>query len=743
MKRLALLSAIAATLLLAVVAAAAPPPVDADAYVVQNSGTGEVLAAQDEHEHLPMASITKLMTAIVALEHASLDDVATVSKRTAAVGESTINLVPGERVTLRDLIRAALIQSANDAANAIAAFVGHGSVARFVELMNARARQLGLTDTHFANPDGLDAPGHYSSAADVTKLGRVAMNKPFIRETVRLVDATAAGRQLHTWNDLLSTSPNVIGVKTGHTDDAGWSQVAAARGGGVTIYATILGGETREGRNADLSRLLVWGLSRYRTVWAIDGDRVYGNVRTAYGKDPVRLVAAKPALRVVHVERPLVERVVMPVEAALPVRKGQRLGEVQVLDRRHGDRPLAARRRERGREAGCRRTRRVLCGPNAPPSRGTAGMIVTVTLNAALDRTLTVPNFQRGQRHRASQVLTLAGGKGINIARALKRLDVPVVATGLAGGRTGTRIVEELTAEAILNDFVRIGEESRTSTAVVDPTEGSYTEINEWGPKVTSDELETLLEKLHYLSRGADFVVFAGSLPRGVEESFYAEAVRDLNRRGVHVILDSEGQPLRFGTEAEPWLVSPNQREAEHVVGQELEDEEDFLMALDTIAELGARNVHITLESGCYALFREDRQVRRYRANAPANVEAVSVVGAGDVLLAQFIAAHLAGKTAEDALKLAVAAGTASTLEVGAGLFDPRDAGRMVGAVEVVELAAGAASPSRDAVRLSPWRGRSFRTRRSSAVKASPSTTCCSCPPSRPCCRTTCARRRG
>jgi fructose-1-phosphate kinase PfkB-like protein len=297
-------------------------------------------------------------------------------------------------------------------------------------------------------------------------------------------------------------------------------------------------------------------------------------------------------------------------------------------------------------------------------------MIVTVTLNAALDRTLTVPNFQRGQRHRASQVLTLAGGKGINIARALKRLDVPVVATGLAGGRTGTRIVEELTAEAILNDFVRIGEESRTSTAVVDPTEGSYSEINEWGPKVTGDELETLLEKLHYLSRGADFVVFAGSLPRGVQ-----------------VILDSEGQPLRFGTEAEPWLVSPNQREAEHVVGQELEDEEDFLMALDAIAELGARNVHITLESGCYALFREDRQVRRYRANAPAHVEAVSVVGAGDVLLAQFVAAHLAGKTAEDALKLAVAAGAASTLEVGAGLFDPRDAGRMVSGVEVVELA--------------------------------------------------------
>src|SRR5262245_64299930 len=122
-------------------------------------------------------------------------------------------------------------------------------------------------------------------------------------------------------------------------------------------------------------------------------------------------------------------------------------------------------------------------------------MIVTVTMNAALDRTLTVPNCQRGQRHRASGGLTLAGGKGINVARALKRLEVPVVATGLAGGLTGTRIVEQLTGEAILNDFVRIAGESRTSTAVVDPTGGSYTEINEWGPHGEPEELGMQLEK--------------------------------------------------------------------------------------------------------------------------------------------------------------------------------------------------------------------------------------------------------
>src|SRR5881275_1538593 len=173
-------------------------------------------------------------------------------------------------------------------------------------------------------------------------------------------------------------------------------------------------------------------------------------------------------------------------------------------------------------------------------------MIITVTLNAAVDRTLTVPNVQLGQRHRASASLTSAGGKGINVARALKRLDSPVIATGLAGGRTGDRIIEELAGEAILNDFVRIADESRTSSAVVDPTAGTLTEIYEWGPAVRRDELDTLLDKLHYLSRVASFVVFSGSLPRDVEHDFYAEAVRDLNRRGVPCVVDCEGEPLRI-----------------------------------------------------------------------------------------------------------------------------------------------------------------------------------------------------
>ena len=303
-------------------------------------------------------------------------------------------------------------------------------------------------------------------------------------------------------------------------------------------------------------------------------------------------------------------------------------------------------------------------------------MIVTVKMNAALDRTLTVPNFQPGQRHRASGWLMLAGGKGINIARALKRLDVPVVATGLAGGRTGAGIVSELTREGILNDFVQIADESRASTAVVDPTGGTYTEINEWGPNIESKELDLLLEKLHYLSRGADAVVFAGSLPRGVDEAFYGEAIRELNRKGLQTALDSEG---------EPFVVSPNEREAEAIVGQEFHDSQDFVQALDHIADLGPRNVLITLTSGCYALLREDREVARYHAAVP-RLEPVSPVGSGDVLLAGFLAARYEGRSAEEALRRAVAAGAAAVQEVGAGRFEPRVISRLEEGVRVEHL---------------------------------------------------------
>jgi D-alanyl-D-alanine carboxypeptidase (penicillin-binding protein 5/6) len=345
MKRLLPLAA--AALALAAPAHAGVPPVHARAYLVLNASTGETLASRDSQARVPIASITKLMTVLVALERVKLDDVVTVRRSVAAVGESTINLRVGERITVRDLIEAALIQSANDAADALAEYVGHGDAATFVALMNAKAHALGLNETHFARPDGLDVPGHVSSAHDVTLLARIAMHNAVIRDVVRRRDATISGnRRLHTWNDLLGSFPGLIGVKTGHTDAAGWCEVAAARGPGMTLYVTILGSPTRAQRNADLAALLRWGLSRYRVARVITTGRTYALVQTGYGRSMLPLVSRKPVLRSVRIGRPLVARVVAAGAVVLPVRAGEQFGVVRVYEGRRlvGERPLVAAR---------------------------------------------------------------------------------------------------------------------------------------------------------------------------------------------------------------------------------------------------------------------------------------------------------------------------------------------------------------------------------------------------------------
>ena len=343
MKRLPVLIA---ALALAPAAHAAPPPVDASAYLVEDARTGEVLAASNAHARVPIASITKLMTVLVALEHHKLTDIVTVDRRAAVIGESTIDLRGGERLTVADLIRGALIQSANDAAAALALSVAP-SFASFATLMNTKAGQFGLRDTHFVRPDGLDAPGEYSSAWDVTKLARIAMRTRFIRDTVREETATiAGGRTLHTWDDLLSLFPQTIGVKTGHTAAAGWCQVAAARGRGVTVYATLLGSPTRDERNEDLASLLVWGLAQFRVIAPVRPDVAYATAAVPYGRAPLALVATKPLLMVARLGRPLTRTIVAPAAAALPVRRGQVLGRIEIRagGRLVGTRDLVASR---------------------------------------------------------------------------------------------------------------------------------------------------------------------------------------------------------------------------------------------------------------------------------------------------------------------------------------------------------------------------------------------------------------
>jgi 1-phosphofructokinase family hexose kinase len=311
-------------------------------------------------------------------------------------------------------------------------------------------------------------------------------------------------------------------------------------------------------------------------------------------------------------------------------------------------------------------------------------MIITVTLNAAIDKTLAVPNFRLGRRHRAVEQTAMAGGKGVNVARTLRALGQPVIATGVAGGPTGTRLVENLTEEGILNDFVRIRDESRTSTAVVDPTNGEQTEINEHGPHVSEGELELFVDKLLYLAKGAAVCVLAGSLPRGVDASLYGRIIEEMKRLGVTTVLDSEGEPLRAATRRGPDVVSPNELEAEGLVGYEFGDEDDRRSAVREMVELGARESIMTLSDGCLALLGDgDRRV--YRATLEP-LEPVSAVGSGDAFLAGFVAARYGGRGHEDALRFAVACGAESTQHFGAGRVEQREVERLVPEVRVEEL---------------------------------------------------------
>jgi 1-phosphofructokinase len=315
-------------------------------------------------------------------------------------------------------------------------------------------------------------------------------------------------------------------------------------------------------------------------------------------------------------------------------------------------------------------------------------VIVTVTLNAALDRTLRVPNFQLGARHRADASLLLPGGKGVNVARALKRLGQPVIVTGLAGGRAGTSIIEQLTMEGILNDFVRIADESRTSTAVIDPTNSQQTEINEWGPSVSATELDVLLDKIRYLSKGAHTFVLAGSLPRDVPVDFYASLLRELRRERMFTALDAAGPALRAGLAGEPGLVSPNVREAEDIVGHEFGDSEDLAAAALSLTQMGAEGALIHHEDGCVACLRpEGGKKAVLSAYLRRREDVVSTVGSGDAFLAGFLAARYSRQPPEAALSLAVACGAASTQSFGAGVFDPADVEALMRQVEVTAVA--------------------------------------------------------
>ncbi|MBK5220146.1 MAG: 1-phosphofructokinase family hexose kinase [Thermoleophilia bacterium] len=312
-------------------------------------------------------------------------------------------------------------------------------------------------------------------------------------------------------------------------------------------------------------------------------------------------------------------------------------------------------------------------------------MILTVTLNAAIDRTVAVPNFRLARRHRAVESRTVAGGKGINVARALTLLGRPVIAAGFVGGPTGTRVLEQLREESVLTDFTRIAAETRINLAVIDPTSGDQTEINERGPAVSPEEVKQLFERIGYLSSGAKICVLAGSLPPGAGDDLYARLIADLSRRGVAVVLDAEGEAMLEGVRAGASMVTPNEREAEELVGQEFSDGSDLATGLNELVRLGAVEAAITRPEGCVAAVGEGAERRLLEVHTEP-LEPVSTVGSGDAFLAGYVAARYEGRSAEDCLAYGVACGAESTQHFGAGTVDRNQVERLLGEVAVHDL---------------------------------------------------------
>ena len=312
-------------------------------------------------------------------------------------------------------------------------------------------------------------------------------------------------------------------------------------------------------------------------------------------------------------------------------------------------------------------------------------MILTVTLNAAIDRTVAVPNFRLGRRHRAVESRTVAGGKGINVARALALLGRPVIATGFVGGASGTQVLEQLHEESILTDFIEIASETRVNLAVIDPTSGEQTEINERGPAVSPEEVRRLFDRIAYLAGGTRICVLAGSLPPGAGDDLYARLISDLSRRGIPVVLDADGEAMLAGVRAGAAMVTPNELEAEELVGHEFSGRDDLVPGLLELIRLGAGEAAITRPDGCVAAVGEGSSRRLLEVHTEP-LEPVSTVGSGDAFLAGYVAARYEGRSAEDCLAYGVACGAESTQHFGAGTVDRNQVDRLLGEVQVQDL---------------------------------------------------------
>lgn len=316
-------------------AAAAPPALSAPQAILVEDSTGEVVFSRQARVRRAVASTTKLMTALVVLERVSLDDTFTAGTyRGISPAETKLGLRPGESMSVRDLLRGLLLASANDAAQVLAEGTA-GSTEAFVALMNQRARQLGLRDTRYANPIGLDEPGNHSSAADLVALTRRLRRNRFFAATVAMPRARlSTGRRprvVENRNRLVERHPWVTGVKTGHTVGAGYVLVGSASRRGVSVVSAVLGDPSEQARDADTAALLNWGLRQFRSVTLLAAGRQVASSAVRHRDEQrIGLRPARAVVRVVRRGRRASVRLVVPSRLEGPLPAGAPAGTAVV-----------------------------------------------------------------------------------------------------------------------------------------------------------------------------------------------------------------------------------------------------------------------------------------------------------------------------------------------------------------------------------------------------------------------------
>ncbi|HHV96509.1 MAG TPA: D-alanyl-D-alanine carboxypeptidase [Clostridiaceae bacterium] len=307
------------------------PVINAAAAIVMDMESGRILYEKNAYRRMPIASTTKIMTAILAIELGNLEDIVTVSKRASSIGGSVINLRTGEEIKLKDLLYGLMLRSGNDAAIAIAEHIG-GSVENFVEMMNYKAKLLGARNTNFVTPHGLDREGHYSTAYDLAVITRYALQNPVFSQIVGTKNIIAGSRNLYNTNEMLDLYPGADGVKTGYTGQAGRCLVTSATRNGQRYISVVLNCPTRALRAQSSKKILDYAFSNYKPYTLLNAGEKIARVSIIKGiEDMVSVEAVNDIfipLSKDEYER-IQKKVIIPEYLEAPVYAGITVGEVQ------------------------------------------------------------------------------------------------------------------------------------------------------------------------------------------------------------------------------------------------------------------------------------------------------------------------------------------------------------------------------------------------------------------------------